>query len=341
MATGISVIVCCFNSAARIAPTLQHLTAQTGITVDLWEVIVVDNGSTDNTADVATRVWNSVEGDKPTFKVVPELTPGLSSARQKGIEEAKFDYVLFCDDDNWLEDRYVSEALSIMQSSPNIGALGGKGTPVFEEMEPPYFWVNQYNLLAVGAQSAIEGDITEGRGVLYGAGMILNKLAFKDLQNNYKFQFLLSDRIGKSLASSGDHEICLALRKIGYKIFYSEKLKFEHFIPGSRTTIGYYKKLFLGFGASYALLHVYRLNRNNLYSLKNDYRYICFRCVKNIADTSLRLVAKGYFFTSNKYKYIDVLHALYRDIGILKTFTKVKNLYKKQFSNNSLFNTTT
>ncbi len=338
MQPGISVIICCFNSASRIGATLQHLVTQKNISLSSWEVIIVDNGSTDKTAENATLLWESFDVEKPTCKIVFEPIPGLSSARKKGINAAIFKYVLFCDDDNWLEENYLSDSLNIMQSSPQIGALGGTGSPVFEDKEPPYFWINQFHALAVGNQSDVEGDITDGRGVVYGAGMVLNKAAFTILQEKYQFQFLLSDRIGNNLVSSGDHELCLALRKIGYRIFCSYSLKFKHFIPKQRTTIHYYKKLFLGFGISYAMLHVYRVNKENLNSIKNDYRYICLRCVKNIISTRIVLLFNGYYFGNNRYKYIDQLHKLYKNLGALKTFKEVKNLYKLQYAGNTLFN---
>ncbi len=338
MPTGISVIICCFNSATRITPTLQRLARQENISFLNCEIILVDNGSTDATAQKALEVWDSLAMPKPAFKIVTESTPGLSPARKKGIAASGFDCVLFCDDDNWLDSNYLSIALQIMQSNPAIGALGGTGSPVFEGKEPPYFWVNQYHALAVGEQSKIDGDITNERGVLYGAGMILNKKAFKKLLEEFKFEFVLTDRIGTSLVSSGDHELCLALRKIGYKIFYSKRLKFDHFIPKNRTTIQYYKRLFLGFGVSYALLHIYRVDKEDVHNKKNDYRYICLRAIKNIITARGNLIFKGYHFSANKYRYVDDLHHLYNNIGILNTFLKVGNSFKKKFANSLLFN---
>ena len=340
MPTGISVVICCFNSKTRITPTLQHLYNQRDIPLNCWEVIVVDNCSTDNTAEKAMEVWGSFTPKNPNFKVVSEPNPGLSAARQKGIDESHFDNVLFCDDDNWLDEKYLSIALNIMQNNPSIGALGGTGIPVFEKEEPPYYWTNQYRGLATGEQSKIDGDITDERGVLYGAGMIVNKAAYTDLKEKFKFQFISSDRIGNSLISSGDHELCLALRKIGYRIFYSKSLLFKHYIPSARTKIKYYKKLYLGFGISYAILHIYRVNKSNLNNVKNDYRYIVMRCLKNIILLQIRLLIEGYHFIDNKYKFLDHIYLLYNNIGQLKTMLKVKNQYKQQFLALPLFNNT-
>jgi glycosyltransferase involved in cell wall biosynthesis len=336
MPLGISVVICCYNSAQRITPTLQHLFLQKEISLSSWEIIIVNNCSTDNTVEVATMLWKSFAEDKPPFKIIDEITPGLSVARKKGIEASDFDYVLFCDDDNWLNENYLSVALSTMQNSPAIGVLGGKGIPVFENSEPPYFWVNQYHTLAVGKQSNINGDITDGRGVLYGAGMILNKSAYHLLTNHYKFNFLVSDRLGGNLLSSGDHELCLALKKIGYRIFYNESLEFKHYIPANRTTIPYYKKLFLGFGSSYAMLQAYRVSVRKP-NIKDDYRYVIIQCFKKALSASFKLLTSGYYFQREKYKHVDTLHGLYTNIGQVKAMMKLKNSFKKQLEMQPLF----
>ncbi len=337
MARGISVIVCCFNSVARIVPTLTHLANQKNISLTDWEVIVVDNASTDDTAALSEQTWNAIPGDKPYFKLISELKPGLTSARKRGISESQFDYVLFCDDDNWLGENYLNTALKIMDSHPEIGALGGNGFPVFEDKEPPYFWVNQYHALAVGRQAKIDGDITDTRPVVYGAGMVVNKNAFKILRENYQFQFLLSDRVGNKLTSSGDHELCLAMVKIGYRIFSSDELKFQHYVPTGRTTIKYYKKLFYQFGRSFALLLAYRVKKDEINHIKNDYRYICLRALKNIILRYMSLFMKGYYFGINKYKHIDDLHLLYDNLGVFNTSLKSKNNFKHQFATMPLF----
>ncbi len=338
MRPGISVIVPCFNSRARLAPTLAHLANQKNIPLSHWEVIIVDNASTDSTAEFSLETWNAHVGDKPDFKVVKEMTQGLSFARKKGIHEARFDYVLFCDDDNWLDENYLSTALKILETSSKIGVLGGTGLPVFEDKEPPYFWANQYHALAVGRQSEKEGDITDTiKPVVYGAAMFVNKKAFDILEQEFDFQFQLPDRVGNSLSSSGDYELCMAMAKIGYRIFYSDELRFKHFIPSNRTTIKYYKKLFLNFGISYAVMHVYRVNKNNINNIKNDYRYICLRCIKNIFLMNTYLFFKGYYFGINKYRHIDYMHQLYDSLGMFRTFLKSKNSFKQQFNNLPLF----
>lgn len=335
---GISVVVCCFNSAKRIEPTLNHLLRQKELLIESWEIIIVDNASTDDTAEVVLSIYNSYTGTKPTLKVVKEASPGLSNARVKGISEATFDYVVFCDDDNWLSDNYLSKALTLMKSNKSIAVLGGMGEPVFEVREPPYFWINQFHFLAVGPQSdKNESDVTNTRKVVYGAGMVINRCLFNELLYKYDFTFQTSDRKGNLLFSGGDYELCTAFVRIGYKIFWSDDLKFKHYIPKERTTIAYYKKLTKGLGLSYPAGMVYYLNKNNYNNYKFDYRYLILRYLKNVAVDFSKLFMKGYFFSKNKYKYIQELQGLYTSYGALVMTLKIKNKIKNNFIKSKLF----
>lgn len=338
MKEGISVIICCFNSSSRLRPTLEHLYLQKKISPSQWEIVLVDNGSTDDTHQKAEEIWNLFPSVKPAFKIVLQTKPGLSFARDKGIEESQYKFILFCDDDNWLAEDYLYNALDIMNHSSCVGALGGIGLPVFEKDEPPYFWKNQYHALAVGEQWHEEGDITHSRGVLYGAGMVVNKAAYHSLTKEYNFEFQVSDRTGNKLTSSGDHELCLALKLIGYKIFYSKRLVFKHYIPEKRTHINYYKKLFLSFGASDARLLVYFTDQTNINNVKSDYRYVCLRCCKQIVITWIILICSGYYFSSDKYKYINHLSNLYSHLGILKELLILRNSHKILMLRKPLFN---
>ncbi len=61
MSSGASVIVCCYNSAARLPHTLAHLAGQIVPEDFFWEIILVNNASTDNTVECATAIWNKLQ----------------------------------------------------------------------------------------------------------------------------------------------------------------------------------------------------------------------------------------------------------------------------------------
>jgi glycosyltransferase involved in cell wall biosynthesis len=341
MKNSFSVVLCCYNSITRLKPTLEHLFAQKYTDGFDWEIIVVDNASTDNTFDFAQQLYQS-SGAVIDFSVVTEKVPGLSSARKKGISMSQYNYILFCDDDNWLCEDYLFQANKILNSNENIGVLGAYGDPVFEGETPPYFWENQYHALAVGSQWSSEGDITKERGVVYGAGMIVNKVAYDKLMQEYDFNFQSTGRIGNVLMSSEDHELCLAIKKIGYKIYWSKLLSFKHYMPNGRISIEYYSKLFKGFGLSAPMLAGYYIDKKNINSLKNKNAYLIARYFKNFLKSYFKLVAKGYFFKSDKDKYRDLstVQAFYTNYGALLSMIKGGGVYKDNFLNSKIFKKT-
>jgi glycosyltransferase involved in cell wall biosynthesis len=227
---GISVIICCYNSENRIVATLEHLTLQQ--VQGHWEVILVDNGCTDQTVAIAKRHW--VEKKEPApLRVVREEKAGLSHARKAGIQAATLELLCFCDDDNWLHPGYLDRALQIMTADPEIGVLGGRGIAYSDGFLPDWFNSRQ-DLYACGPQAEKSGELIE-RKWLWGAGMILRRkylLALFDAG----FQHINEDRKAGRLSSGGDTEICLWHLITGKKLWYDDDLVFTHWIARERLT---------------------------------------------------------------------------------------------------------
>jgi glycosyltransferase involved in cell wall biosynthesis len=107
---GVSIIICCHNSSTKLPATLSHLRKQQVPRELPWEVVVVDNASTDGTSCVALNNWPQ---DAPTtLRVVTEKRLGLSHARTRGLLEAKYEIVSFIDDDNWVCSSWVKLLIS-------------------------------------------------------------------------------------------------------------------------------------------------------------------------------------------------------------------------------------
>jgi glycosyltransferase involved in cell wall biosynthesis len=244
---GVSIIICCYNSAKRLPETLAHISRQKFPVNVPWEVILVDNASADNTREVAEQASSRIP-----LRVVYEERRGLSSARRRGIAESNYDTLVFCDDDNWLDENYAATAFGIMRDK-SIGAVGGIGTPHFETREPAWFhYMSSY--YAVGEQQNNVIPEMSNRRYLYGAGMVISKEAITRLLAE-GFSNVTSDRVGNTLISGGDTEISLALQQRGYRVEYSDSLKFRHYIPKDRLTIGYCSRLIIGIGYSSQMLH--------------------------------------------------------------------------------------
>lgn len=252
MITGLSVIICCYNSEKRIAATLKSLSEQIVENDRYWELILVDNGCTDNTVPVAAEYWLSYGSPAPvTF--ISEPNPGLSNARRAGIMACKTEFAIFCDDDNWLFRDYINRAINIMKADNLIGACGGQGFPVFESQEPDWFKDYQ-EAFATGPQ-----HMTSENGCqlsLYGAGLVVRvSLVQKIWQADFELQF--EDRVGTNLSSSGDTELTNIICLLGYRNYYGHDLHFFHYMPKDRMTRNYLKRLYRAFGTDGPIRNIY------------------------------------------------------------------------------------
>lgn len=104
MNSGISVIIPTFNGASRIGKCLQSL-AQQSLSPELFEVIIVINGT-----DVSEYDFSSA---KFVFDlvVINNIERGVSLARNIGIANAKFGYIVFIDDDDYISEKYLANLL--------------------------------------------------------------------------------------------------------------------------------------------------------------------------------------------------------------------------------------
>jgi glycosyltransferase involved in cell wall biosynthesis len=250
---GVSVVVCCHNSSSRLPATLAHLGRQSVSSDIPWEVVIVDNASTDDTAAVAIRSWKM----HPTtdLKVVQERRLGLSHARHRGFAEAKYEIVSFIDDDNWVCPNWVQLVSEIMSRHPNVGACGGFNEGVFE-VTPPWWLADYKQSYALGSQGKEAGDISNAKGYLWGAGLTVRKSAWQHLMED-GFRQVLVDRKGKAQTTGGDAELTFALRLAGWQLWYEPRLQLRHFLPADRLKWGYLVGFHRNVGASSVLLDLY------------------------------------------------------------------------------------
>lgn len=256
---GLTIALCCYNSADRLQPTLTHIAYQQVDQGLQLEILIINNASTDNTATRAVALWTALHS-KFSFRIIDELRPGLSHARQRAIQEAANELILFCDDDNWLAPDYVQQAYSLMMEDAAIGVLGGCGFEV-PEVDVPAWFKKYKSSYALGPQAVKEGYMGDENNI-YGACMVLRRSVLMKLFE-LGFESLLTGRKGESLTSGEDIEMCIWHRMVGYKIYYSEALTFKHFIPKSRLTESYFLKRSYEKGKTEAVFMIYRAHLRN------------------------------------------------------------------------------
>jgi glycosyltransferase involved in cell wall biosynthesis len=251
---GISIVICTYNGVSKLEPTLKSIFSLQIEDAIAWELIIIDNASTDTTAEFCERMIQEY-GFVAKSRVILESKVGCNHARRRGMDEAKYEWLLFCDDDNHLFPDYIKNAWSILVSNPLIGALGGQGIALFEDTKPE--WFDRYSQsFAIGPQSVKDGRINVTRAELYSAGTFFRKEVLMRYFNA-NFSCLLVGRKGNEIFGGEDVEFCLLLQLAGYEIWYSSDLKFYHYMPKARMTWSYYLKLKGGMSSTSAFFSAY------------------------------------------------------------------------------------
>jgi glycosyltransferase involved in cell wall biosynthesis len=255
MSLGVSIIICTYNGEKRLPKTLDNIVTQ--ISTIAFELIVIDNNSNDGTE---VFVKDYLKESNIEWKLVSEPKAGLSHARWRGIEEAKHELVLFCDDDNHLANDYIETGAKLFCENSNLGVLGGAGSPQFESKKPN--WFDEFaHTYAVGSLCKEPGIQPKGSWH-YGAACFFRKSALMQLKS-IGFTSVLSDRKGGDLSSGGDVELCYAVQLLGFDLAFEPALKFDHFIEAHRLHWEYYLKLNRGIATSFPLLESYKIRTFN------------------------------------------------------------------------------
>ena len=318
---GISVIICCYNSATRLTETLTHLTLQKFQQPINWEVIVVNNASTDNTFEVAKQFGEKSETFNHRLVIVNQPMQGLSYARDMGITSAKYKYIVFCDDDNWLDSKYLCNAYLIMENNPKIGALGGQGIVATDAEQLPEWFDKHKTGYAVGRQAGYNGNVSANYA-LWGAALVTRKELYLKCFP-YEYPSFLTGRKGSNLSAGEDTEFCLRLLLKGFMLYYDDSLQFTHFIPKERLTLQYRERLHKGFEMAMERLSMYsqlfEMMRTNLFG-----KYILF-FKKLLGYLSTLFGRKSY---NLKNVQIATYHLFRLDIGVGEEAKKVYDYYK-------------
>jgi glycosyltransferase involved in cell wall biosynthesis len=244
-APGVTVVICCHNSTALLPATLEHLSRQTVAPGVNWEVVVVDNASTDGTSDLARRLWPV--SIRTSLRAVIEPQPGVAHARVRGMTEARYDIISFIDDDNWVNPGWVQTVFDVMRSHPEVGALGGINAPAFETARPGWFGTVA-NLYATGPEGEPSGDVT-GAHMLFGAGLNVRYSALTDARQK-GFRPIAVGRQGTSLGAGDDLELDYFLLLSGWSIWIDPRLRITHFLPDRRLKWAYARRL--AYGSAFA-----------------------------------------------------------------------------------------
>jgi GT2 family glycosyltransferase len=210
-----------------------------------WELVVVDNGSTDDTV----RVVSKLHALYPRrVRLIRESCLGLSAARNAGVHAATGDLIAFLDDDaspmpGWLEA--LAEALA----SQNVLAAGGPVEPLFSSELPPWFSERYLPYLTVFDKGPAIVGLTYNE-YPRGTNMAFRREAFERYG-------LFSTDLGRKAAvlrSCEEIEFCLRLERAGARILYMPEARVQHEIRTERLSADWMRARYAAQGHSEAIL---------------------------------------------------------------------------------------
>lgn len=112
-----SVIIPLYNKAPYVRKALQSVVNQT---YKDYEIIVVNDGSTDRSLSIACKTLNK----QPNVKILNQRNSGVSTARNHGFKAAEGEYICFLDADDWWEPTFLDEMAQLISEYPDAGIYG-------------------------------------------------------------------------------------------------------------------------------------------------------------------------------------------------------------------------
>ena len=209
----------------------------------LWECVVVNNNSTDDT--VAKFESFAKEHGDVNFRLVEESQQGLSYARNRGIAESKGTILVFIDDDETVNEGFVSAYLDLFQNHGAFVAAGALKV-CYDSARPK--WMSKYTEKMIANPVDLGSDIITITHTVTPAGgnMAFNKEVF-NLYGNFDTDL---GRKGNELYGGEENDIFARIRDLGERIYYTPYAVAYHHIADRKLTPEYFDKLSYGVGVS-------------------------------------------------------------------------------------------
>lgn len=267
----LSVIICTWNRAATLAVALDSIERSELPTGIGWEILVVDNNSSDDTR----RVVEAREARQPErYRYFFEPRQGKSFALNTAVEHARGDILVFTDDDVTVEHGWLGEILRIHDTTPCIG-IGGKIVDAWSSPKPNWLSLDgPYGLMTVIVKFDHGDEICELKTPPFGANMSLRKEIFSKYG---LFRTDLGPTSGSEIRGE-DVEFCRRLILAGEKLLYAPKAVVFHPVIASRVTKRYFQDWYYAYGKSMARIEGVPESAVRYFGVP---RYLLLACAKS------------------------------------------------------------
>jgi len=245
----LTVLICTWNRAGLLRETLDSL-AQARVPDGLrWEVLVVDNNSTDDTASV---VRDRSQAFPVSLRYVFEPRQGKSWAMNTGIEQSQHPLIAFADDDVKVSREWLAAVAAGFRDYPDAAYLGGSVAPIWEAPCPQWFantgktlW-GTLAILDYGEESFVFED---QRKIPIGANFAVRRATLDRVGG---FDPALGRNSSQILLGQELPEFFARVRAAGLLGRYIPTMSVQHHVPARRLNPDYVRRWWYGKGISRA-----------------------------------------------------------------------------------------
>jgi glycosyltransferase involved in cell wall biosynthesis len=230
----VTVAICTWNRCALLQQTLEQMTRLIVPAELRWEVLVVNNRSTDATADTV----RAFAGRLP-IRMVDEPQAGLSHARNRALEASDADLLLFTDDDVMVEPSWLTAFVEAAARHPDAAGFGGPIAPWFRDPIDPII-VEAFPIVASGFCGLDHGEPERALAPtdeIYGACMGFRRARLGGLA--------FDPTLGpvESTGRVGDEtDFLTRLRARGEQVIWVPTMRLQHYVDPKRATMGYLRR---------------------------------------------------------------------------------------------------
>ena len=239
----LSLVIATYNRAEQLLATLRSVALQSA-PAEVWECIVVDNRSVDDTAE---RVRTFIAAHPQlNIRYCYEAQQGLSYARNAGIEAAQGDIVAFIDDDERIVEEFVEAYITLFDTHPDAMAAGGRIIAEYPTGRPR--WMSRYTEQPIANPMDFGPEVCPFplSRIPGGGNMAMRRELFKRVG---LFNTSLG-RTGKRLIGGEESELFERIRREGMACYYVPRAVMYHIIPNEKLTADYFDRLAYNVGVS-------------------------------------------------------------------------------------------
>ncbi len=240
----ISYAICTYNRERFLPIALDAIAQQTGNHFHLFELIVVDNNSTDSTPDIV----HQFSEQHPYIQVVytTETKQGLSYARNKAIEVARGEWIVFLDDDAYLDTTYTQHLVMFIQTKGHTYKAAGGPILLNFDTKPPGWYTHYLGSLLGYFKPYRQSREFSHNYYPRGSNMIFHRSLFERFG-------LFNPELGRKanqMLGSEEKDMFQRIYQAGERAYYDASLVMYHLVPEFRTTIDFIRKQSIGVGIS-------------------------------------------------------------------------------------------